>query len=548
MRSTQTAMVDPITSEVIKNALIYASEEMGIAVRNAAYSPNIKERLDHSCALFDRQGRLIAQAEHIPVHLGSLPWGLGRTLEVLAARGVAMAPGDMWVVNDPYIAGTHLNDITLVRPIFHGDALVGYAGNKAHHADVGGAVPGSMSSDARELFAEGLVLPPLLIMQRDVVVEATIELVRANSRSPEMRTGDLKAQIAGNVIGERRVLEVVERYGTATFDAAIERFLSESERRTRAVLRELSNGTYVAEDFLEEPDGTPSIRIRAAVTIADGTVTIDYTGTSPQLPLPINAVYGVTLSGVYFALRAVTDPTIPMNEGCFRPITVNVPQGTLLSPIRPAPVSGGNVETSTRNAGVILRALAQAAPERVGAPSGGTMTNVMAGGTTSDGRPWTFYETNGCGMGARPTVDGIDGIHCEMTNTLNTPIEAIEQYFPLRVTQYEFVPNTAGDGTFRGGCGLVRTLELLDGDATFVLLADRHTLPPRGFMGGTDASPGRHTLYRDGAATALDVKTTVRVHPGDRIAVQTPGGAGYGDPALRDPAAREADRRNELIT
>lgn len=538
--------VDPITSEVIKNALIYATEEMGIAVRNAAYSPNIKERLDHSCAVFDRRGRLIAQAEHIPVHLGSLPWGLTRTLEVLATGDVAMAPGEQWVVNDPYVAGTHLNDVTVIRPVFFGGDLIAYAANKAHHADVGGAVPGSMSADARELFAEGLILPPMRIVVADRIARETVELVRANSRSPEARSGDLKAQVAGNVTGERRVLELVDRYGVATFEAAIELFLGQSERRTRAALGSLGEGTWTVEDFLEDPSGEPGIRIRATLTLREGAARIDYAGTSEQVDMPVNAVYGVTLSGVFYALRAATDPTIPMNDGCFRPVTVIVPPGTVLSPIRPAPVSGGNVETSTRNAEVILRALALAAPARVGAMSGGTMTNVMAGGTTSRGKAWTFYETNGCGMGARPTIDGIDAIQCHMTNTLNTPIEAIEREYPLRVERYEIAERTGGDGEFRGGCGLVRALRVIDGSATFVLLSDRHRLRPQGARGGEPGACGRHVLVRDGVATTLPVKTTLRAREGDLIVVQTPGGGGYGPPQRRLAEARERDRRNGL--
>jgi N-methylhydantoinase B len=538
--------VDPITSEVIKNSLIYASEEMGIAVRNSAYSPNIKERLDHSCALFDRRGRLIAQAEHIPVHLGSLPWGLKRTLEVLATGGVAMAPGEQWVVNDPYVAGTHLNDITLIRPVFHGGELIAYAANKAHHADVGGAVPGSMSADARELFGEGLILPPMRLVADDRIAGETLELVRANSRSPEARSGDLKAQVAGNLTGERRVLELIARYGSGPFAAAIERFTGESERRTRAALRSLGEGAWTVEDYLEDERGEPSIRIRATLTLRDGAAEIDYEGTSPQVEMPVNAVFGVTLSGVFYALRAVTDPTIPMNDGCFRPVTVHAPEGTILSPVRPAPVSGGNVETSMRNADVILRALALAAPGRVGASSGGTMTNVMAGGTTSRGKAWTFYETNGCGMGARPTIDGIDAIQCHMTNTLNTPIEAIEREYPLRVERYEIAEGTGGDGEFRGGCGLVRALRVVDGSATFVLLSDRHRVQPPGAEGGAPGACGRHTLVRDGVETELPAKTTVRVRRGDLVIVQTPGGGGYGPPERRPAEARERDSRDGL--
>lgn len=531
----RTTVIDPITSEVIKSSLVYASEEMGVAVRNAAYSPNIKERLDHSCALFDRRGRLIAQAEHIPVHLGSLPWGLRQTLDSLRARGETLRRGDMFVVNDPYLSGTHLNDITLIRPIFHGDDLVGYAANKAHHADVGGSVPGSMSDDARELFVEGLILPATRLMQDDRVVEATIEIVRANSRSPEMRSGDLKAQIAGNVIGERRLLELVDRYGPATFEAAVTRFLRESERRMQAGLEEINGRVAVAEDYLEDLAGQPSIRIHATLTVHDGKMNIDYTGTSRQRDVPINAVYGVTLSGIYYALRSVFDPTIPMNEGCFRPVSVTIEPGTVLSPLRPAPVSGGNVETSTRNAQVILQALAQLVPHRVGAMSGGTMTNVMAGGTTAAGRSWTFYETNGCGMGARPTMDGIDGIQCDMTNTLNTPIEALERQFPLRVTRYEIVPNSGGAGRFRGGNGLVRELELVDGDATFVLLCDRHTVPPPGLHGGGPGAVGRNVYTRDGIERQLPGKVKLFVRTGERIATFTPGGGGYGEPAQGEP-------------
>ncbi|MBC5809861.1 MAG: hydantoinase B/oxoprolinase family protein, partial [Candidatus Eremiobacteraeota bacterium] len=317
-------IADPITSEVVKSSLIYASEEMGIAVRNAAYSPNIKERLDHSCALFDRFGRLIAQAEHIPVHLGSLPWGLRELLRTLERRRQTMAPGDMWVVNDPYVSGTHLNDITVVRPIFtRGDSPrhAGYAASKAHHTDVGGSVPGSMSATASELVAEGLVISPMRLMIGDVPSIDTIELIRSNSRTPDARSGDLKAQIAGNVTGERRMLELIERYGFDTFDACIERILDESERRMRAALRALGDCDVAVEDVLEPPDNGDLLKLCARVVLRDGTISVDFDGTSAQVGFPVNAVLGVTLSGVHYVIRAATDPTIPMNEGCFRPVT-----------------------------------------------------------------------------------------------------------------------------------------------------------------------------------------------------------------------------------
>jgi N-methylhydantoinase B len=536
-----------ITETIVASSLAYASEEMGIAIRNAAYSPNIKERLDHSCALFDRHARLIAQAEHIPVHLGSLPWGLRGSLAWLAEREIALRPGEQWVVNDPYLAGTHLNDVTVIRPIWNGDELVAYAVNKAHHADVGGAVPGSMPPDARDLFAEGFIAPPMRLVERDAIVASTVELFRSNSRTPSARTGDLRAQIAGNVTGERRVHDVIERYGLATFEAAIERALDASEVRMRAALRAFADGEAVAEDVLEDMDGEPSIALRLRLTKTGDAVRLDYTGTAAQVAAPLNAVFGVTLSGIYYALRAVTDATIPMNEGVFRPIDVHVPERTILNPERPAPVSGGNVETSMRNADLVLAALGTLAPDVVPAQSGGSMNNVMMGGVDR-GVPWSFYETNGCGMGARPGADGIDAIHAHMTNTLNTPIEAIERDFPLRIVRYEFADESAGAGTYRGGSGLVRSFQLTRGRATLSLLAERHRVRPRGSHGGGDGATGAHALERNGITSALPAKTTLRLQAGDIVEVRTAGGGGYGPASRRAEAAEAADRRNGIAT
>jgi N-methylhydantoinase B len=521
--------MDRITVEVIKSALMYASEEMGIAVRNSAYSPNIKERLDHSCALFDRRARLIAQAEHIPVHLGSLPWGLQRMIESIEREYGGMHEGEMWVANDPYITGTHLNDVTVVRPVFFRGEKIGYAANKAHHTDVGGIAPGSMPIDAVELAQEGVIVAPIRLLEHEEPLASTIALFEEHSRTPEARGGDLRAQIAGNVTGERRLLELYERYGTETVEAASDRSLRDSEIRMRAALRALGEGVFESVDFLEDRDGCPSLRIELKLELrSDGSARFDYSGTSSQVRLPLNAVLGVTLSGIHYALRAVTDPTIPMNEGCFVPVEVFVPEGTLLNPLPPAPVSGGNVETSTRNADVVLQALAKAAPDRVPACSGGTMSNVMLGGTRADGTTWAFYETNGCGMGARPTADGIDGIQCHMTNTLNTPIEAIERDYPLRVTCYEFAEGTGGGGRFHGGDGLIRAIELTEGSAQASLLADRQTLQPPGACGGEPGASGKHALIRGGTQRMLPAKTTMPFEPGDVLIVQTPGGGGYG--------------------
>ncbi len=541
------ATLDPITAELVASALVYASEEMGIAVRDAAYSPNIKERLDHSCALFDTRGRLVAQAEHIPVHLGSLPWGLRRTLEWLRERGRTLGQGEMIVVNDPYLSGTHLNDVTVIRAIYHGERLVGYAANKAHHTDVGGAVPGSMPPDARDLFAEGCVVPPQLLMRDDRVVDETVELLRANSRTPEARAGDLRAQIAGNVVGERRFLELVDRFGIDVVDAALDKALADGERRTRAALRELPDGVVEHQDVLEDERGQPSIVLRVRLEKRGDALVLDYTGTAPQVAMPLNAVYGVTLSGAYYALRAVTDPRIPMNDGSFRPVDIRAPEGTILNPRRPAPVSAGNVETSMRNADLVLGALARLAPGRLPAQSGGSMNNVLIGGTDASGRSWAFYETNGCGMGARPDADGIDGIHVHMTNTLNTPIEAIERTMPLLITAYEFAENSAGAGEFRGGSGLVRAFALREGTATASLLAERHAVRPKGAEGGGDGAPGMHVFVtREGEARELPAKTTVAMEPGDAIIVRTAGGGGYGDADAREAAAGERDRRDGI--
>ncbi|MDQ2908894.1 MAG: hydantoinase B/oxoprolinase family protein [Candidatus Eremiobacteraeota bacterium] len=521
-------MLDPITAQIVASSLVYACEEMGIAVRDAAYSPNIKERLDHSCALFDARGGLIAQAEHIPVHLGSLPWGLRRTVGWLAERGRTIAAGEMIVVNDPYICGTHLNDVTVVRAIYARDVLVGYAANKAHHTDVGGAVPGSMPPDATDLFAEGSVVPPTVLVRDDRPLDETIELFRANSRTPDARAGDLRAQIAGNFVGERRFLELIDRYGADVVATALNRALDDAESRTRAALREFPDGVVDHEDVLEDERGEPSIVLRVRLEKRGEALRLDYEGTAPQQRLPLNAVYGVTLSGVYYAVRAVTDPHIPTNDGSFRPIEVRVPEGTLLNPRRPAPVSGGNVETSMRNADLVLGALAKLAPERLPAQSGGSMNNVLLGGVDASGRTWAFYETNGCGMGARPDVEGIDGIHVHMTNTLNTPIEALEREFPLLITRYEFAEGTGGAGLHRGGAGLVRGFLLRAGTAVASLLAERHIVAPRGALGGEPGVCGSHILRRNGAAAKLPAKTTLGLAPGDEIIIQTAGGGGYG--------------------
>ncbi|HEX4919238.1 MAG TPA: hydantoinase B/oxoprolinase family protein, partial [Candidatus Bathyarchaeia archaeon] len=451
--------IDPTTTEIIRNSLVYASEEMGIALRNASYSPNIRERMDHSAALFDYKGRLLAQAEHIPVHLGSLPWGLRKTLDYCEREDIDLEPSSMIMVNNPYIAGTHLNDVTVVRPVFYSNQLVAYAANKAHHSDVGGKVPGSISIDVRTLREEGVVINPRHLIRKDKFVKAAVSALSSKSRTPIERTGDLKAQTAANFTGERRIIELVRKHGLRKFQQACNESMSKAEHMARLRLSKIPKGSYRAEDCLEGPDGH-DIRLRVMITLSRRGLHVDYTGTDEQVSNSLNAVFGVTLSGVYYVTRTLTGDDVPANHGGFAPITVHAPEGTILNPTFPHPVAGGNLETSQRNADLLYSAFAQAIPGRVPADSYGCMNNVMMGGTYH-GQSWAFYETIGGGLGAQDDRDGIDGIQGNMTNTMNTPIEEMERSFPILIKQYELRPDSAGLGQYRGGSGRIRSYEAL---------------------------------------------------------------------------------------
>jgi N-methylhydantoinase B len=538
--------VDKTTVEVIRGALIYAAEEMGIALKKSAYSPNIKERMDHSCALFDSRRRLIAQAEHIPVHLGSMAFAIR---EGLAAYKGKLEAGDMILFNDPYFSGTHLPDLTLIAPIFHDERLIGYAANKAHHTDVGGRAPGSIAGDSTELYQEGLIIPPVKFVKKGVIDEELSWLISSNVRTPEVQMGDLRAQIAANNIGIRRVLELVEQYGADILDAAMEEIMDYSERRMRAAIKEMPNGTYEASDYMEDVPGRDLAEIRVRVTVDGESVTFDYAGTCPQVEAPINAPLGVTIAGIYYTLITVTDPTIPVNDGCFRPITLRIPKGTIMNPLRPAPVAGGNVETSQRNADVLMKAFAQITPDRVPAAGPGTMSNISVGGIRSDGVPWTFYETIGGGSGGRPHSDGVDGVHVNMTNTMNTPIESLETYLPMRFVYYGLRPDTGGVGEHRGGCGIERSWILTSPKATLSILAERTKIRPWGLQGGGSGALGEYRIVKkDGEVIVLPSKCTVQIKEGDTLTALTPGGGGYGDPRKRDPEAVLRDVLNGLVS
>ncbi len=528
-------MADRLIVEVVKYAAISASEEMGVVLRNTAYSPNIKDRLDFTCSVLTPKGELVAQAEHIPVHLGSMEVGVRNTLKYLEKEGVEPEEGDVIIVNDPYIAGTHLNDVLMLKPVYYNGRLIAYVANKAHYVDIGGSYPGGMSVFARELYQEGLVIPPIRLVERGRLREDVLKMILSNVRAPEYVKGDIKAQIASLSIGERRVRELAERYGVGVVLDAWDEIIGYTERYTRNVVRSLGRfGESSAEDYLELGEGL--IRIRARVEIKEnGDILVDYSGTDRQVDTPLNAVYGVTIAATTFALKSVLDPEMPINHGFYKAVTIYVPEGSILNPIRPAPVSAGNTETSQRIVDVLYKALASLYPERVPAASCGTMSNVIIGGVKNDGRYWVFYETIGGGSGGRPNGDGIDGVHTNMTNTLNTPIERIESEYPIMVVRYGLRENSGGLGMYRGGLGIVRAFRLLEGKAVVTIIADRQRTRPWGLNGGLPGAGFRACIVKsDGRVLELPCKCMVDIEKGDTVYIETPGGGGYGDPRLRD--------------
>ena len=540
--------MDLITVEVIRGALSYAAEEMGIALRKSAYSHNIKERMDHSCAIFDERRRLVAQAEHIPVHLGSMSFAVTTGLDSFAEE---LEDGDMLMFNDPYISGTHLPDVTLIAPVILRGEVIAYVANKAHHSDVGGKAPGSLPGDATELFQEGIIIPPVKFVKHGLLDEEIANIVLSNVRTPEIRMGDLRAQVAANNLGARRFLRLVDRYGLEVVNSSIEEIMSYSERRMRAQIAGMLPGEYEAEDYLESTGVSEEpAKISVKVNIKGEEIDFDYSGTDSQVEGPVNAVLGVTMAGVYFVLMCVTDPTIPVNEGCYRPITIQVPKGSLLNPLRPAPVGGGNVETSQRNVDVLFKAFSQILPEKVCAAGQGTMNNVCVGGVDPKTRKqWVLYETIGGGYGGRPGMDGVDGVHVHMTNTMNTPVEAIERAYPLRFLKYGLRKDSGGPGKWRGGCGIERSWQLLGPSAILSLQAERHEIKPWGLFGGKPASTGEAIVMKpSGDTILLKSKCTVGLSRGDVFVIRTPGGGGYGEPMERDPGCVLRDFVDGLVS
>jgi N-methylhydantoinase B len=497
--------VDPVTLQVMVGALRAACEEMGVVLVRSAHSANIKERRDASTALFDAHGEMAMQAEHIPVHLGAMP----AAVEAVAAE--RPEPGDAWILNDPYRGGTHLPDITVVSPVHVEGGLVGYAASRAHHADVGGKVPGSMPADSTTLDEEGVVIEPRRLVRRGKLDRKLIEDLTSRMRGPRQRLADLRAQLAANRAGAARLVELTERHGLDSVREAMAATLDYAERRTRAAIEELGDGEREARDVLEAPEGDLELVLRARVE--GGSMTLDFTGSAEQHGGNMNCPLAVTRSACYFAVRVLADPDVPPCAGAYRPVEVIAPEGSVLNARPPAAVVAGNVETSSRVADLVLAAFGRALGQ-------GTMNNVTLG---NDG--FTYYETIGGGQGACPDADGPSAVHVAMSNTLNTPIEALELEFPLRAVEYSLRRESGGAGRHRGGDGVVREVEALE-EMEFSLLTERRRTRPAGADGGEAAKPGRNLV--DGEE--LPPKAAGTLRPGQRLRIETPGGGGHGRP------------------
>ena len=510
---SENGRLDPVTLSVLASALAGVAEEMGAVLIRGAYSSNIKERRDCSTAIFDERGRMVAQAEHIPVHLGAMPEA------VAAVMRRDPRPGDVFAINDPYSGGTHLPDITLVSPISYENDILGFAVTRAHHSDVGGMRPGSMPSDSREVYQEGIIIPPVRLVQGGEYVQDVLDLLLANVRTPAIRRGDLRAQIAANNIAEERIGELIERRDKETVLAAFDEVISYAEKRAREAIRELPDGEYSAEDVVEG-DGIvdEDIPIKVTVTVENDSMTIDFSGTADAVRGNVNCPLPVTRSACYFALRVLLPKDILANAGTYAPLEIKAPEGSLVNAKSPSAVVAGNVETSNRIADAVLAAFASFAPEEVPAQGQGTMNNTIIGGPG-----WTYYETIGGGQGASSKGPGPSGVHVGMSNTLNTPIEAFELEYPMRVERYELLYESGGAGENRGGGGIVRSVRVLE-PASLSLLSDRRRYPPRGANGGESGAVGENLLNDED----LPPKVSRELEERDVVTVITPGGGGYG--------------------
>ena len=537
---------DPTTLEIYRALYTSVAEEMGIALRRTAFSPNIKERRDYSCAVFDATGRVIAQGDHMPVHLGSMPMAVAAAL-----RDISLAPGDVVALNDPFAGGTHLPDVTLVMPVVGRQQpeskkqrrgkttklratrkplpALFYVANRAHHADIGGASPGSMGL-ATDVYGEGLRIPPVRIVRAGEINEEMMRLLLANMRGEGERRADFEAQIGSLKTGANRLLEIVWRRGQREAAEYAAHLIAYSARLMRRAIAAIPDGEYTAEDALDD-DGTNSreVKIRVLIKIKNERARVDFTGSAPQVAGAINAVEAITVSAVSYVFRCLVGGDVPASAGLMEPIEVVAPRGTIVNATHPASVAGGNVETSQRIVDVLLKALHRALPQRIPAASQGTMNNLTIGGIDArNNSEFAYYETVAGGMGARSQLDGMSAVHTHMTNSLNTPAEALEYAYPLRVRAYRIRKNSGGKGRQKGGDGVVREIETLV-PARMSLLADSRRRAPYGLDGGEDGSPGRDSIIRHGRTQAIASKGSWQLEAGMRVRIETPGGGGYGN-------------------
>ena len=520
---------DPVMLRIMMDTFISIPEEMGRALRRTAYSPNIKERMDASCALFNGEGVLLAQAEHIPVHLGSMPMVVKQVLR----EYTGLDDGDAILVNDPSYGGTHLPDLTVIMPVFFRGKRIAFVVNRAHHADIGGMTPGSMPAGSSELYQEGLVIPPVKILVNEKENMDIINFVLANTRTPVERLGDLRAQLSACSLGKRRFLEMVDRYGIGKVEFYEKQSLDYSRKLTREQLRSIPDGQYDGEEQLErdrygftdyEYPREDDVVIKVGILVDKGRISVDFAGTDDELNGNLNAPSAVTHSAVAYVFRCIAGSDIPNNDGCTRDITIRIPKGTILNPSRNLGVCSGNVETSQRIVEALFSAMSKALPESIPAGSQGTMNNTIIGG-----REFSYYETLGGGEGAYSWRNGENGIHTGMTNTANTPIEAIEIAYPLRIREYSIIRGSGGVGKFRGGDGLRRVIEVMSEDAVLSILSNNRRLSPGGRNGGESGRPGRNLIKRRESEIILPSMADITLVKGDIVVVETPGGGGWGE-------------------
>ncbi len=517
--------VDAISLEVFKNQFAAVAEEMGATLQRASFSPNIRERLDFSCAVFDSQARMIAQAAHIPVHLGSMP----ASVAAAAAAFDDFCRGDVIVLNDPYHGGTHLPDITMISPVFAGGELRYFVASRAHHADVGGMSPGSLPLSS-ELYQEGLIIPPLKLRLGGVTNEGAMALILANSRDPDERMGDIEAQLAAHRVGENRLCDMMIKHGVEATIKQAQALLDYSRKMTEAVIERIPDGAYRFRDAMEgDGQNEYDIPIHVTLTVRGSAMTVDFAGSAPQVAGNVNAVSAIVASATWYCVRLLADDDLPVNHGCFQPVRVLTPPASVLNPRFPAAVVVGNTETSQRVVDCVLGALAQALPGVIPAASQGTMNNIALGGFYDD-KQFVYYETLGGGHGGSSAGPGLSGRQCHMTNTLNTPVEALEYSLPMRIVRCELRAGSGGIGRHHGGDGIIREYEFL-APVRITICSERRILPPYGSQGGAPGQCGLNTIVRGGEPEIVGGKHTAQLEAGDRVIIATPGGGGWGAPS-----------------